>query len=51
MAIVREVMGRSCSYRTAAMARHYRAQLSKRSLVPGLGLHFERLDVHASFNS
>jgi len=49
MLIVHEVMGRGCGYLTAATARHYRAKLKSRGMVPGVGLHFERLDVHAVY--
>eukprot|EP00931_Biecheleriopsis_adriatica_P116794 TRINITY_DN92389_c0_g1_i1.p1 TRINITY_DN92389_c0_g1~~TRINITY_DN92389_c0_g1_i1.p1 ORF type:complete len:916 (-),score=203.42 TRINITY_DN92389_c0_g1_i1:29-2776(-) len=49
MLIVHEVMGRNCGYLTAATARHYRARLMSKGMVPGAGLHFERLDVHAVY--
>jgi len=49
MLIVHEVMGRSCGYLTAATARHYRARLRSKGMVPGVGLHSERLDVHAVY--
>jgi pyrophosphate--fructose-6-phosphate 1-phosphotransferase len=49
MLIVHEVMGRDCGYLTAATARHYRESLKARSTVPHLGLHFEKLDVHAVY--
>jgi len=49
MLIVHEVMGRSCGYLTAATARHYRAKLRSKGMVPGVGLHMERLDVHAVY--
>merc|ERR1712216_693406 len=47
MLIVHEVMGRSCGYLTAATARMYRATLKAKGFVPGLGLSFEKMDVHA----
>lgn len=49
MLIVHEVMGRDCGYLTAATARNYRESLKTRATVPQLGLHFEKLDVHAVF--
>jgi pyrophosphate--fructose-6-phosphate 1-phosphotransferase len=49
MLIVHEVMGRDCGYLTAATARNYRENLKSRATVPQLGLHFEKLDVHAVF--
>lgn len=49
MLIVHEVMGRDCGYLTAATARNYRANLKARATVPQLGLHFEKLDVHAVY--
>jgi len=49
MLIVHEIMGRGCGYLTAATARHYRAQLKTKGMVPRLGLCFEKLDVHAVY--
>jgi pyrophosphate--fructose-6-phosphate 1-phosphotransferase len=49
MLIVHEVMGRSCGYLTAATARHYRAQLKAKGFVSGLGMCFEKMDVHAVY--
>jgi len=49
MLIVHEVMGRDCGYLTAATARNYRESLKKRGVVPSLGLHFQKLDVHAVY--
>jgi pyrophosphate--fructose-6-phosphate 1-phosphotransferase len=49
MMIVHEVMGRDCGWLTAATAAKYRERLSKRPLVPGIGLTKERLDVHAVY--
>eukprot|EP00929_Paragymnodinium_shiwhaense_P072835 TRINITY_DN3698_c0_g1_i1.p1 TRINITY_DN3698_c0_g1~~TRINITY_DN3698_c0_g1_i1.p1 ORF type:complete len:925 (+),score=235.79 TRINITY_DN3698_c0_g1_i1:86-2860(+) len=49
MLIVHEVMGRSCGYLTAAAARHYREMVKTKGYVPGLGLTFEKLDVHAVY--
>mmetsp|Transcript_83933 Transcript_83933/g.131052 ORF Transcript_83933/g.131052 Transcript_83933/m.131052 type:complete len:938 (-) Transcript_83933:41-2854(-) len=49
MLIVHEVMGRECGYLTAATARNYRQTLKSKPTVPNLGLHFEKLDVHAVF--
>jgi len=49
MLIVHEVMGRSCGYLTAATARMYRDILQGKGMVPGIGLHRGRLDVHAVF--
>jgi len=49
MMIVHEVMGRDCGWLTAATARAYRQQLSKRPLLPSIGLSKDRLDVHAVF--
>jgi len=49
MLIVHEVMGRDCGYLTAATARNYREALKRRATVPSLGLHFEKLDVHAVY--
>jgi len=49
MLIVHEVMGRECGYLTAATARNYRETLKSKPTVPQLGLHFEKLDVHAVF--
>mmetsp|Transcript_32789 Transcript_32789/g.61145 ORF Transcript_32789/g.61145 Transcript_32789/m.61145 type:complete len:900 (-) Transcript_32789:110-2809(-) len=49
MLIVHEVMGRDCGYLTAATARNYREQLKRRASVPSIGLHFEKLDVHAVY--
>jgi pyrophosphate--fructose-6-phosphate 1-phosphotransferase len=42
-------MGRDCGYLTAATARTYREQLKARPVVPSVGLHFEKLDIHAIF--
>merc|ERR1712060_437944 len=47
MMIVHEVMGRDCGWLTAATAKKYRERLSKRQLLPAIGLSKERLDVHA----
>merc|ERR1712060_813427 len=49
MMIVHEVMGRDCGWLTAATAKKYRERLSKRQLLPAIGLSKERLDVHAVF--
>merc|ERR1719263_50190 len=49
MMIVHEVMGRDCGWLTAATAQAYRARLSKRMLLPAIGLSKERLDVHAVY--
>jgi len=49
MMIVHEVMGRDCGWLTAATAAAYRKSLSKRPLLPTIGLKKERLDVHAVF--
>jgi pyrophosphate--fructose-6-phosphate 1-phosphotransferase len=49
MLIVHEVMGRDCGYLTAATARNYRENLKARATVPQLGLHYEKLDVHAVY--
>jgi len=49
MLIIHEVMGRSCGYLTAATARHYRAQLKAKGFVPGVGLCYEKMDVHAVY--
>jgi pyrophosphate--fructose-6-phosphate 1-phosphotransferase len=47
--IVHEVMGRDCGWLTAATAASYRKALSKRMLLPQIGLTKTRLDVHAVF--
>jgi len=49
MMIVHEVMGRDCGWLTAATAQKYRERLSKRHLLPALGVRKERLDVHAVY--
>ena len=49
MMIVHEVMGRDCGWLTAATAQAYRQQLSRRPLLPTIGLTKARLDVHAVF--
>jgi len=49
MMIVHEVMGRDCGWLTAATAQAYRQRLSKRMLLPAIGLTKERLDVHAVY--
>jgi pyrophosphate--fructose-6-phosphate 1-phosphotransferase len=49
MLIVHEVMGRDCGYLTAATARNSRENLKHNATVPQLGLHFEKLDVHAVY--
>jgi len=49
MMIVHEVMGRDCGWLTAATAKAYRTRLSKRMLLPAIGLSQERLDVHAVY--
>jgi pyrophosphate--fructose-6-phosphate 1-phosphotransferase len=49
MLIIHEVMGRDCGYLTAATARTYRESLKSRPMVPSLGLHFEKMDIHAVF--
>eukprot|EP00746_Dinoflagellata_sp_MGD_P123951 gnl/MRDRNA2_/MRDRNA2_58553_c0_seq1.p1 gnl/MRDRNA2_/MRDRNA2_58553_c0~~gnl/MRDRNA2_/MRDRNA2_58553_c0_seq1.p1 ORF type:complete len:914 (-),score=179.51 gnl/MRDRNA2_/MRDRNA2_58553_c0_seq1:737-3478(-) len=49
MLIIHEVMGRGCGYLTAATTRHYRAHAMSKGMVPGVGLHFEKLDVHAVY--
>ena len=49
MMIVHEVMGRDCGWLTAATAQAYRKRLSKRMLLPAIGLSMDRLDVHAVY--
>ena len=49
MMIVHEVMGRDCGWLTAATAHKYRERLWKRPLLPHIGLHRGRLDVHAVY--
>ena len=49
MMIVHEVMGRDCGWLTAATAQAYRQQLSRRPLLPTIGLTKARLDVHAVY--
>jgi len=49
MMIVHEVMGRDCGWLTAATAHSYREKLSKRQLLPAIGLTKQRLDCHAIF--
>jgi len=49
MMIVHEVMGRDCGWLTAATAKAYRDSLTKRQLLPQIGLSKDRLDVHAVF--
>jgi len=49
MLIVHEIMGRSCGWLTAATARMYRNLLKTKKACPSLGLHFEKLDVHAVY--
>ncbi|EKX42675.1 phosphofructokinase [Guillardia theta CCMP2712] len=49
MLIVHEVMGRHCGWLTAATAKCYRDDLKAQRMLPGCGLHFERLDVHGIY--
>jgi len=49
MMIVHEVMGRDCGWLTAATAAKYRERLSKRMLLPTIGVTKQRLDVHAVY--
>jgi pyrophosphate--fructose-6-phosphate 1-phosphotransferase len=49
MLIVHEVMGRNCGWLTAATAAKYREQLATREFVPGIGLSWDRLDIHGVY--
>lgn len=47
--IVHEVMGRDCGWLTAATAAKYRERLSKRLVLPEMGVTKGKLDVHAVY--
>jgi pyrophosphate--fructose-6-phosphate 1-phosphotransferase len=49
MLIIHEVMGRNCGWLTAATARRYRELLAGQEFVPGIGLSWDRRDLHGVY--
>jgi pyrophosphate--fructose-6-phosphate 1-phosphotransferase len=49
MLIIHEVMGRNCGWLTAETARRYRELLAGQEFVAGIGLSWDRRDIHGVY--